>query len=172
MNVAPTQIFRDRNVGHTSEQGSAKLQRLSEEVNRIASILACLAAPASAPRPSKFEAVASNVSPETVRAVIRARRLRGSYFADELFADPAWDMLLDLFHAELTQLRVSVSSVCIAAAVPATTALRWLKALTDKGLVHRRSDPYDGRRVYVELSPQTSLAMQSYFAEIGKMAVV
>lgn len=165
--MAPTQIFRDHNVRHASEQESAKLQRLSDEVSRIAS-----AAPTSALRPSHFQTTASKISAEAIRAVIRARRLRGNYLSNELFADPAWDMLLDLFHAELAQLRVSVSSVCIAAAVPATTALRWLKILTDRGLVYRRADPYDGRRVYVELSPQTSLAMQSYFAEIGKIAVI
>ena len=54
---------------------------------------------------------------------IRAPRLRSCYFAQDLFADPAWDMLLDLFQAEISQLRVPVSSLCIAAAVPATAAL-------------------------------------------------
>ena len=73
------------------------------------------------------------VSAETVRAVIRARRLRARYFPEELFADPAWDMLLDLLQAEIAQLRVPVSSLCIAAAVPATTALRWLKTMVQRG---------------------------------------
>ena len=41
------------------------------------------------------------IDPETVRAVIRARRLRARYFDAELFADPAWDMLLDLLQAEI-----------------------------------------------------------------------
>ena len=58
------------------------------------------------------------------RKVIRTRRLRANYFSEELFADPAWDMMLDLLQAEIAQLRVLVSSLCIAAAVPATTALR------------------------------------------------
>jgi len=48
--------------------------------------------------------------------------MRARYFRDELFADPAWDMLLDLLQAEIAQLRVPVSSLCIAASVPATTA--------------------------------------------------
>src|SRR3712207_8321753 len=54
-----------------------------------------------------------SVSAETVRGVIRARRLRSRYFEDGLFADPAWDMLLDLLQAEIAQLRVPVSSLCI-----------------------------------------------------------
>src|SRR3546814_5849017 len=55
-----------------------------------------------------------------VRALIRARRMRDQFFRSELFADPAWDMLLDLMAARLEHKRVSVSSLCIAAAVPVT----------------------------------------------------
>ena len=73
--------------------------------------------------------------------MIRARRLRARYFDEELFADPAWDMLLDLVQAEIDRLRVPVSSLWIAAAVPATTALRWIKTMTDSGLFVRRADP-------------------------------
>ena len=90
------------------------------------------------------------------------------FFADDLFADPAWDMLLDLLQAEIAQLRVPVSSLCIAASVPATTALRWLKSMTEQGLFVRRADPHDGRRVFVELAPAASAAMRRYFAEVGK----
>src|SRR5690348_3433443 len=107
-----------------------------------------------------------------VRNVIRARRLRARYFPSELFADPAWDMLLDLLQAEIAQLRVPVSSLCIAAAVPATTALRWLKTMVDEGIFVRRADPHDGRRVFVELAPETSAALRRYFAEVGATAVI
>ena len=40
-----------------------------------------------------------------------------------------------LMAARLEQQRVEVSSLCIAAAVPPTTALRWIKALSDAGPV-------------------------------------
>jgi DNA-binding MarR family transcriptional regulator len=56
--------------------------------------------------------------------------------------------------------------------VPATTALRWLKTMTEQGLFVRRADPHDGRRVFVELAPQASRALRSYFAEVGKVAVI
>ena len=115
---------------------------------------------------------ALDVSLDTVRAVIRARRVRGRYFSEELFADPAWDMLLDLLQAEISRLRVPVSSLCIAAAVPATTALRWLKTMVQEGLFLRRADPHDGRRVFVELAPQTSHALRRYFNDGGRVAVM
>jgi DNA-binding MarR family transcriptional regulator len=65
-----------------------------------------------------------------------------------------------------------VSSLCIAAAVPATTALRWLKTMTSQGIFLRRADPHDGRRVFVELAPAASQAMRRYFADAGKAVVV
>ena len=159
----------------SSDHSAARLRQLSEEVNRIAATLARLSA-APAPVAAAIEpASAVDVPPvpvERVRAVIRARRLRARFFAEDLFADPAWDMLLDLLQAEISHLRVPVSSLCIAAAVPATTALRWLKTMVARGLLVRRADPHDGRRVFVELSPETSRALHSYFAEIDSATAV
>lgn len=158
-----------------ADQNTARLRQLSDEVSRIAATLARLSsAPAIglAEAPSQPAADLPEVSIDTVRTVIRARRLRGRYFPEDLFADPAWDMLLDLLQAELAQLRVPVSSLCIAAAVPATTALRWLKSMTEQGLFVRRADPHDARRVFVELAPQTSASMRRYFGDVGKAGVV
>ena len=106
-----------------------------------------------------------------IRSVIRARRLRSRYFEEDMFADPAWDMLLDLLQAEIVQRRVPVSSLCIAAAVPATTALRWIKTMTERGLLVRRDDPHDGRRVFIEMAPATSAGLRQYFQEVGMAAV-
>jgi DNA-binding MarR family transcriptional regulator len=158
-----------------SDRSADRLRQLSDEVSRIASTLARLSTgPTAAPsRPAEVPASESpDVSADTIRSVIRARRLRARFFSEELFADPAWDMLLDLLQAEIAQLRVPVSSLCIAASVPATTALRWLKTMTEEGLFLRRADPHDGRRVFVELAPRASQAMRRYFAEVGRPAVV
>ena len=76
-----------------------------------------------------------------VRALLRSRRLRDELFGSDLFADPAWDMLLDLIAARLEHAQVSVSSLCIAASVPPTTALRWLRQLTDRGWYSARQTP-------------------------------
>ena len=165
----------DRLSDVASDQNTLRLRQLSDEVSRIASTLARLsvAPPAGvAEAPQMPPGEVPDVSIDTVRTVIRARRLRGRYFPEELFADPAWDMLLDLLQAEIAQMRVPVSSLCIAAAVPATTALRWLKSMTEQGLFVRRGDPHDARRVFVELAPEASAAMRRYFADVGKLSVV
>ena len=49
------------------------------------------------------------------------RQLRARFFDGELFADPTWDMLLDLTAARVEHTRVSVTSLCIASGVPPTT---------------------------------------------------
>jgi len=46
-----------------------------------------------------------------VRQMLRQRRMREHYFPADLFADPAWDMLLDLYAARLERQPVSVSSL-------------------------------------------------------------
>jgi len=92
------------------------------------------------------------------------RRLREKFFPAELFSDPAWDMLLDLMTARLDRRPVSVSSLCIASAVPATTALRWIKTMTEAGLFERCADPHDGRRVFIGLADKTAQKLASYFA--------
>ena len=160
-----------------SEPSAVRLRQLSDEVSRIAATLARLSVGPGTPAANRNDAPAQggeapSVELETVRQVIRARRLRARFFDEELFADPAWDMLLDLLQAEIAQHRVPVSSLCIAAAVPATTALRWIKTMTDAGLFLRRADPHDGRRVFIELSRAASEGMRRYFGEVGRVPAI
>lgn len=158
-----------------SDASSVRLRQLSEEVNRIAATLARLSAtppPLAGVAAAPDSAELPPVAVETVRSIIRARRLRARFFAEDLFADPAWDMLLDLMAARLERNRVAVSSLCIAAAVPPTTALRWIKALTEKGLFVRRADPADGRRVYIELSDEAARALAAYLRAANRISPI
>jgi DNA-binding MarR family transcriptional regulator len=147
-------------------QATARLQQLSEEVGRIATILSALsedeAAAAAMAGVDCQSGDGERLEAAHIRAIIRARRMRDHFFRSELFADPAWDMLLDLMAARLARQRVAVSSLCIAAAVPPTTALRWIKSLCDHGLFVRVADPEDGRRVFIELSDGAAAAMTNY----------
>jgi len=158
-------------------QATAKLQQLSEEVGRIASILAALsedeaAAAAVVGVETGEMGAGERIEAGQIRAVIRARRLRDHFFHPELFADPAWDMLLDLTAARLEKQRVAVSSLCIAAAVPPTTALRWIKALCDQGIFVRVADPEDGRRVFIELSDKSAAAMEKYLKAAQRVSAL
>jgi len=156
---------------------SERLRRLSEEVARIAQALARLTSredllpgieraglvgdrrPAYGAPPAER---AMPIDPQDIRKAVRARRLREQFFAAALLEDPGWDMLLDLFAAELEDRAVSVSSLCIAAAVAPTTALRWIGKMSEAGLFERRPDPFDRRRAFMALSEQARAGMQSY----------
>ena len=180
--IAALALAAQRSSGMLSDrwrEGEAsRLDRLNREVARIAELLARLtrgggeadeddtvaerrtsftieSVPAPAPRASD------------IRRAIRVRRLRDRFFVSGLFEDPAWDMLLDLFAAELENVHVSVSSLCIAAAVAPTTALRWIARMTDAGLFERVPDPADRRRAFMRLAPRASEAMRGYFAARG-----
>ncbi len=98
-----------------------------------------------------------------IRETIKLRRMRDDHFKADLFADPAWDILLDLMAAQMEGKTVSVSSLCIAAAVPPTTALRWVTGMTESGMLVRRLDPTDARRVFIELSQDTADRLLAFF---------
>lgn len=110
--------------------------------------------------------------PRLVRAIIRQRQMRAKFFDAALFADPAWDMLLDLTAARAEHNRVSVTSLCIASGVPPTTALRWIGQMTFAGLLERVEDETDRRRAFIALSDAAAGGMARYFAEVGRMTRV
>jgi len=102
----------------------------------------------------------------------RERRIRDRVFADKtLFGEPAWDLLLDLMASEMAGRKLSVTSACIGACVPSTTALRWLTLLEERGLVLRENDTRDGRRAFVRISPDGFRKMVSYFDAVDRARV-
>ncbi|WP_284124702.1 winged helix DNA-binding protein [Parerythrobacter aestuarii] len=108
--------------------------------------------------------------PRLVRRIIRQRQARTKFFEGDLFADPAWDILLDLTAARAEHTRVSVTSLCIASGVPPTTALRWISQMTEMGLLQRIEDEQDKRRAFIALTDNAAEAMARYFAELDKEA--
>jgi DNA-binding MarR family transcriptional regulator len=101
------------------------------------------------------------------RLLLRERRDRDLVLLTDMLGDPAWDMVLDLFAAGEDGKRIPVSSICLAAGVPPTTALRWLALLVEKQLIVRTDDARDKRRVNVSLTPATRTAMISYLDRIA-----
>lgn len=108
------------------------------------------------------------VSATAIRAIRQQRSRRREFFCSGLFSDPAWDILLELYSAFLEQRRISVSALCDASEVPSTTGLRWIAALESEGLLYKTSDPFDGRRIYVNLSRNGRRAMYDFFAALPR----
>ncbi len=163
-----------------------RLRRLADEVSRIARALSSLSAN-DRPADGFAHAALAEARPifrgepvelsfehcfptaDEVRQVLRLRRLRERFFDPALFADPAWDMLLDLMAARLEEAEVAVSSLCIGASVPPTTALRWIKTMTDYRIFERCADPDDGRRIFIRLSDSAMNGMFKYFESARKI---
>lgn len=167
--------FPSARLRELSEDDRLMLLRLTEQVGQIAGRIERLDAQAGA-QPVAKAPPAVSVPPagtarlpdaKLVRRVIRQRQLRARFLDGELFADPAWDMLLDLTAARIEGQRVSVTSLCIAANVPPTTALRWIGQMVEAGLFERVHDETDRRRVFIALSDKAETAMARYFGELG-----
>ena len=109
---------------------------------------------------------------QLVRRLIAARAARNEFFSSDLFADPGWDILLELYALACEQRRTSVSKLRYSTGVPDTTALRWIDRLTAGGLIERRPDPLDARRVWVELSAAAIEAMNRYFQHLGASLII
>lgn len=80
----------------------------------------------------------------------RDREINNSY--SELYSDPAWDILLDLFVAHASDKFISVTDASIAGKVAVSTAIRWILNLEKAGLIERQPDSSDKRRCFVMLS--------------------
>jgi DNA-binding MarR family transcriptional regulator len=115
-------------------------------------------------RPSKLAQFA--------RYLIASRRRRESCFEALDFGEPVWDMMLDLYISQVEQRAVSVSSLCMASAVPSTTALRWIAVMEAAGLFVRQRDPADGRRAFLRLSLELAGRVETHLVELRERAAV
>jgi DNA-binding transcriptional ArsR family regulator len=106
-----------------------------------------------------------------LRRLIAERQRRERYFDISLFGEPSWDAMLDLALAAAEGRRISVTSACIGAGAPLTTALRHLSVLGEHGLVERQPDPEDARRCFVALTEAGRDAMGDYLASFTSPAV-
>ena len=133
------------------------------QIREIQHRLGTLVGHVDAPDPARKDCTPTT-STEFVRGVLKLRAARRGIFGNALFGEPAWEVLLELYEAQLTHRSESVSSLCIASGVPATTALRWIQNLENDGWIERTADPKDRRRVFVKLSQKGQDAMNRLFA--------
>ena len=105
---------------------------------------------------------------QLARRISQWRRKRDALFAPLSFADPEWDILLDLFTQGGFDRRVSMSSLCIAASVPTTIAMRCISAMVEQGVLARSRDPGDARRVLIELTEETRAKMRTWLLGVAR----
>jgi DNA-binding transcriptional ArsR family regulator len=136
----------------TSLPVQRRLDALARDVEAMRETLAAVAVRVEANGPPDAASAAETL--------LVARRSRGEALGPNLFADPAWDMLLALFIAAERGEALSVSRLCVAAGVAQTTALRWLEQLEQGRLVTRAADAADARRTLVTLASEAREKMR------------
>lgn len=102
------------------------------------------------------------------QSLYASRRLRERHMRNDLFGEPAWDMLLDLFVRGTQGKKTGVTSLCVASGVPPTTALRWITTLQDAGLILREGSEQDRRVAYLKLSASGFAAIRRYLIEAAR----
>jgi DNA-binding transcriptional ArsR family regulator len=105
---------------------------------------------------------------ELARKLYHARRERETFFPPELFGEPAWDMLLDLYVAQAERRETSVTSLTTGSGGPQSTALRWLALLEELGLMSRMPAVHDRRVIYMKLTDEGVRTMHRYLRRIGE----
>jgi len=105
-----------------------------------------------------------------VQLTFRSRRVRDELFDANLFAEPAWDMMLDLYGAHLEGRRTTVADACVASSVPARTARRHVEILLARGLLVYSGDRADGDDRKIELTDSAKTSMQTMFLKLRAMA--
>lgn len=101
-----------------------------------------------------------------LQELLRARRRRAELFGSQILGEPAWEILLELYAAELGRQRLLVSKVGQASGISQSTALRWMNRLEAEGWIGREPDPHRGRRIFAVLTPQASAAMHAYVNDL------
>lgn len=114
----------------------------------------------------------NSIHPSVLKSIIKARRNRQKYFEGDLFSDPSWDILLELTAAHIENRQESVTSVAIAASVPASTAIRKIRELSDRGLLKRWTDPTDARRIFVALTDDAAKRMLAMLASAENTPII
>jgi hypothetical protein len=138
----------------------SELQIITTTLDALAQRISGLKQQAFAPKTPQRSAL------DEARQHYKARRARTNLFGvPDLFGEPAWDMLVDLFIAAEEGKRISVSSLCIASAVPMTTALRWIAILEARELISRSADSADARRFYLSLAPHAYAKIKMHFEQ-------
>lgn len=95
------------------------------------------------------------------------RKARASFLGSEdIFGEPAWDLLLDLFIRQAANVSGKSEAGFSSFDMPTGTFMRWLNILENIGLVASHSDPNDRNTLHVNLTPTGYEGMVRYLESI------
>jgi hypothetical protein len=99
--------------------------------------------------------------------IAQCRKRRARFHPEYFFGEPCWDMLLDLFIANETGKKLTVTHLCTASQVPYGTALRYIGRLEARGDIVRAPDARDQRRCFVSITPAAADRMVACLTDMA-----
>jgi DNA-binding MarR family transcriptional regulator len=89
-----------------------------------------------------------------VATLLRALDRRAALFGPdaEMFGDPGWTILLEVYRARGQGRPISASDAAHVSRAPMSTGLRYLLCLEEKGYLRREIDATDRRRSHIRLT--------------------
>jgi hypothetical protein len=96
---------------------------------------------------------------EICRFLVGIRDIAGQALGFEVFPNPVWDMLLDLYLAHHEHREVYLWPLCIASHCPLSTAHRKVAFMERRGLVARSNHGRDRRRINVAMTDKGAETM-------------
>jgi DNA-binding MarR family transcriptional regulator len=156
---------------HVSGNELRRISRSAEKLSRMLKT-ACdrqgdtISAPALQRIPRDISIIAGEGPDEDLvslaNSLLRALAEQPDFGARDVVFSPAWQLFLELFVAQLEQRPVPVTNACLSLGTAQTTALRYLTDLERRGLIASVSDPADGRRRLLRLTPHVEAELRRY----------
>jgi DNA-binding MarR family transcriptional regulator len=133
----------DEDEPETASEGRRSISRPRAAIEQLRSLLS----PSHRRRPVEL-------GEDHILSILIARRGRDALFGANLFSDPAWDILLELYAATLGKRSMSPAELSRAINTPASTTGRWLSALEACALIESRSDAILGPGTWIRLTDE------------------
>ena len=73
----------------------------------------------------------------------------------KLMGEPGWTILLDLYVRDADGKKTNISSATMGSMAPATTGLRWVHLLLDKGIIVGSKNEGKSNMIYLSLTDET-----------------
>ena len=145
-----------RSYENPSARSGPEMRQIAKKLREIAALLEydgpVDVGTASPVREAEAQSGTDDALPPSPERMIAFRRRREEIFGGSLFADPVWEMLLELFNASLSGGQVTIGELCDSSMVPESTALRHIARMFAANLMETRETAAEGRDRVVELS--------------------
>lgn len=103
----------------------------------------------------------AEITEDHILSILLARRGREAAFGANLFSEPPWDVLLELYAARLGARNMSLADLARAIDAPESTTERWVAVLNGRDLVSSENDRIDPARLWIKLTELGASKMKS-----------